>query len=112
MQLTQKLGAYANVQANSCPFDGRNCTADEVFPRLVLRPLPQGRFRNRRTDSMPCGKVRKTQFKKGAFQKETIRVCSGSITSYATPRQRILRVMREFAKFTRKRNGWKAVTTL
>src|SRR6266851_5641315 len=47
MQLTQKLGAYANVQANSCPFDGRNCTADEVFPRLVLRPLPQRRFRNR-----------------------------------------------------------------
>ena len=41
----------------------------------------------------------KRGFQAKEFQNEIIRVCSGPINSYAIPRQRILRVTREFTKF-------------
>jgi len=71
----------------------------EIFPsnRGKVR-MREGIQDRRRGTLCPVEKGRAATGDTGKFQNETSRVCSGLINSYAIPRQRILRVMREFTK--------------
>ncbi len=46
MQPIQKLRAYAKVRTFSCSFDGRNCTAHEIFPFYPQRSESERRISN------------------------------------------------------------------
>ena len=53
----------------------------KFFPDFVLRSLPQGGYVLAGTELKALWKTGVNQLRMGAFQKETIRVCSGPINS-------------------------------
>src|SRR5712664_2543637 len=107
MQLIQNLRTYTAIRAPSKSFYGSNCTAREIFSIFhgmfsILHRKRLNRRKNPQKQRIAPYLVEKCQgsaSRNREFQNGTIRVCSGPINSYAIPRQRILRVMREFTKF-------------
>src|SRR6266852_9573807 len=120
MQLIQNLRTYPAIRAPSKSFDGRNCTADEIFSifHRIFSIFPRKRLNRRKNPQKQriapylVEKYQGSASRNRGFQNGTIRVCSGPINSYAMPRQRILRVTREFTKFTMYRNGTQTVNRM
>src|SRR6516164_5704084 len=90
---------------------GRNFTACEFFPRKFAEVGGHVRCTNRSKHASDAEfltlaaaaqlLVENSVGSGGTVKNQTIRICCGLMSSYTRPRQRILRVSKEFTKFAR-----------